>query len=273
MTFKTELSKKTGIKEELLPAGYQRIGDIIILNMKPGLDEEKIAQAVHELQPTAKTIMIKETGITGEYREPHLRKIWGNGTETIHNEHDCKFKIDVTKVMWAKGNMNERKRIYTVARDGENVLDMFCGLGYFSIPLAKHHPTSKIIAIEKNPEAVKLLKENIELNKLTNITVIQADSKIEAPKHEKWAERIIMGYIPEPREFLPMAFTALKDKGTIHYEGIRNAGEEETLYEPVQEEGERNGYKCELIHTQNVKSYGPKRWHVVVDVECEKIKQ
>lgn len=266
MEFKAELSKKTGIKE--VPAGYQMIGDILILNLKPGLDKEKIGEAVHELVPNAKTIMVKESGITGEYREPHLTKLWGDGTITIHNEHDCKFRIDVNKVMWAKGNINERKRIYSIAKDGENVLDMFAGLGYFSIPIAKHHPTSKVISIEKNPEAVQLLKENVKLNKLENVTVIHGDSRTDSPKN--WADRVIMGYIPEPVEFLPSAFNALKNKGIIHYEGVRNAGEEETLYEPVKNEGIKQGFTALLLHTQIVKSYGPKRNHVVVDVECIK---
>jgi len=82
-----------------------------------------------------------------------------------------------------------------------------------------------------------------------------------------------MGYIPEPREFLESAFKALKKQGVIHYEGVRTIGEEKTLFEPVRLEGEKQGYKCKLLNTQIVKSYGPKRNHVVVDVECKHFKK
>jgi len=270
MSFKEKLSKKTGVKEELLPSGYQMIGDIIILNLKPDTPAKKIANAVHELIPSAKTIMQKVSGISGEYRKPNLKKLWGNGTETIHVEHGCKFLMDVTKVMWAKGNLSERKRIASLVKPGERVLDMFAGLGYFSIPIAKHNPTARVVSIEKNPEAYEFLKKNVELNKLSNVKTILGDSKIEALNYK--AERIIMGYIPEPREFLESAFKALS-QGVIHYEGVRTVGEEETLFEPVREEGKKQGYECRLLNTQVVKSYGPKRNHVVVDVECKKLKK
>lgn len=266
MSLKERLHELTGINENLLPSGYQMIGDIIILNLKQGLDEEKIAKAIHKLIPSAKTICVKTGQISGEYREPQVKKVWGSDTETIHNEHGCKFLMDVTKVMWAKGNLSERKRIADQVKPGEEVLDMFAGIGYFTIPIAVHNPTAKIKSIEKNPNAIHYLKENVKLNKLNNVTIIQGDSKTEAVKHK--ADRIIMGYIPEPRDFLESAFKALKDKGVIHYEGVREIGKEETLFEPVKKEGTKQGYKCTLLNTQIVKSYGPKKKHVVVDVSC-----
>ena len=267
MNFKEQLSKITGIPKEELPTGYQMIGDIVILQLKNG-NEEKIAKAVSEIIPNAKTVCVKTGEITGEYREPSIKKIWGSITETTHHEHDCLFTFDVTKIMWAKGNMNERKRIASQPKKGENILDMFAGIGYFSIPLAKHNPTCQVLSIEKNPNAIHYLKKNAEINKLKNITIKEGDSMTDTPN--KWADRIIMGYIPEPIGFLKSAFKALKDKGVIHYEGVRNTGEEESLFLPVKEEGIKQGYECKLLHTQTVKSYGPKRWHIVVDVECIK---
>jgi len=267
MKLREMLHEKTGIKKELLPNGYQMIGDIIILNLKEGAPAKKIALAVHEIAPNAKTIMQKTAGITGEYRKPSLKKLWGDGTITIHHEHECLFKIDVKRVMWAKGNINERKRIASLVKENEVVLDMFAGLGYFTIPIAKHNANAQVISIEKNPEAYKFLNENVKLNKLNNIKTILGDSKKIALNYK--ADRIIMGYIPEPIRFLESAFKALKEKGTIHYEGVRNIGKEETLFTPVMEEGLKQGYTCRLLKTQVVKSYGPKRNHVVVDVLCE----
>ncbi|MFA5406111.1 MAG: class I SAM-dependent methyltransferase family protein [Candidatus Nanoarchaeia archaeon] len=267
MRFREKLSKTTGIKEILLPNGYQMIGDIMILNLSSSVNAKKIAKAASKLVP-CKTIMMKTDIITGEFRAPQLKKLWGKETITTHHEHECLFELDVTKVMWAKGNLNERKRIASLPKAGERILDMFAGLGYFTIPIGVHNPNVNITSIEKNPEAYKYLCQNIKLNKLTNVTPILGDSMIEAPKHK--ADRIMMGYIPEPHEFLASAFKALKDKGVIHYEGIRSAGKEESLFEPVNEEGIKQGYKCELLHTQLVKKYGPKNNHVVVDVLCYK---
>ncbi len=269
MSFKKLLSKETGLPEELLPSGYQMIGDIIILNLKNNVNEELISKAVHKLVPSAKTICVKTGIIKGEYREPQVRKIWGEDTITIHKEHGCKFMIDVTKVMWAKGNLHERIRIAKLINKNDKVLDMFAGIGYFTIPIAVHNKQARIISIEKNPIAYELLIKNIRLNKISNVKPILGDSMIESLKYKDWATRIIMGYIPEPREFLKSAFTAINE-GFIHYEGVRRVGEEETLFNPVKSVGEKMGYSCELINTQIVKSYGPKRNHVVVDVRVKR---
>ena len=121
MGIKEQLSEKTGLAKDLLPSGYQMIGDIIILNLRPGLPAKKIALAIHELVPSAKTIMQKVSGIKGAFRVPQLKKLWGNGTITIHKEHDCLFEMDVTKVMWAKGNLAERKRLALLVKPNELV--------------------------------------------------------------------------------------------------------------------------------------------------------
>ena len=278
MTLKDELKKK--LKKELnedelnlLPSGYQMIGSIIILNIKDDLrkHEELIVKAVHELVPYAKTICIKEGGIKGEFREPQIRKAWGGITETIHHEHGAQFKLDVTKVMWAKGNINERKRIADLVQQGEVIIDFFAGIGYFTILMAMNGPRI-IYAIEKNPAAFHYLIENIKINRLDNVKALLGTSKELALECEK-ADRIIMGYLPEPEEFLETAFKCLKKKGVIHYEGIKSKETINELFETVKNKGVKQGYKCELINTQLVKSYGPKKWHVVVDIACEKINE
>lgn len=275
MTLKDELKKK--LKEELseeelelLPSGYQMIGDIIILNLKDALKkyEDSIVKAVHELAPYAKTICVKEGSIKGEYRKPNLRKAWGGSTETIHHEHGAQFKMDVTKVMWAKGNINERKRIAGLVSTREVIIDMFAGIGYFTILMAMKGP-SVIHAIEKNPTAYNYLVENVRINNLDNVKPLLGDSKELALTCGK-ADRIMMGYLPEPKEFLETAFKSLKDEGVIHYEGIKSKDDANELFETVKNEGEKQGFQCRLLNTQFVKSYGPRKWHIVVDCACEK---
>ncbi len=264
--FKKKLIKLTGRSD--VPSRYQMIGDILILNKE--VDDE-IVEAIRKIIP-AKTICARVGEIKGEFRTPQIKKLWGNGFETIHKEHGCLFKLDVSKIMWAKGNINERKRIASLVKENEKIIDMFAGIGYFSIPIAVYNPSTKIISIEKNPVAYNYLLENIKLNKVKNITPILGDSKIETLKFKNWATRIIMGYLPEPKEFLDSAFYAL-DEGYIHYEGIRKKGEEETLFLNVKKVGEKNGYKCKLEHIEFVKSYKPKEYHIVVDVFCQRVKQ
>ena len=109
--------------------------------------------------------IVKLGSINGPKREPDVEILVGDNTETIHRENHCFFKLDVAKMMWSKGNTTERKRIGTIVKDGEIVVDMFAGIGYFSIPIAVHSKPEKIYSIEINPVSYSYLKENIALNK------------------------------------------------------------------------------------------------------------
>lgn len=276
MGIKEELIKELGTElsgSELkdLPASYQMIGDIIILNLKPSINKykQRIADYLLKKLTYVKTVCEKIGQIEGEYREPQIRKIAGNGTETIHHEHGCKFLLDVTKVMWAKGNINERKRIGTLVTQGEVVLDMFAGIGYFSVPMAVLSKPKVIYSIEKNPVAYDYLVKNIELNGVKwLIKPIKGDSKIEALKLEK-ADRIIMGYLPEPYEFLDTAFKSIKDKAWIHYEGI-SGDDTKKIEERITKKGKEHGFKVKIDSVTFVKKYRPRTWHVVINAYVTK---
>jgi len=82
--------------------------------------------------------IVKLGRISGLKREPDVEVIIGEGTETVHRENKCGFKLDVSKIMWSKGNTTERKRMSLLPEDGEIIVDMFAGIGYFSIPMAVH---------------------------------------------------------------------------------------------------------------------------------------
>src|SRR3989338_4297091 len=170
MPFKEQLKEKLKekIKEdelELLPSGFQRIGDIIILNLKKGLIiyKSEIGKAVSNIFPNIKTICNRTGEITGEFREPQIEVIYGDkNTETIVIENGCKYKFDAGKIMFAKGNLNERVRIAGLVKKGEIVVDMFAGIGYFTLNIGRAGKAKKVYSIEKNPVSFKYLQENIK---------------------------------------------------------------------------------------------------------------
>ncbi len=238
---------------------YQRIGDIVIV--KRELSTEEIKKIVEKTK--CKTILKATTHITGEFREPHYKIIYGKETETIHKEHGCLFKLDVAKIMYSQGNIKERERISRIGMKNEVVIDMFAGIGYFSIPLAKYSNPKKVYAIEKNPTSFYYLTENIKLNKLKNVTAILSDNRDVSLK----GDRIIMGYIHKTHKFLDKAFSFLKEEGIIHYhetvaESILNRPIERLKYY-----AEKNNYKLESYKLYKIKKYAPGVWHVVVDAK------
>ncbi len=258
-------------KLDFLPSGFQLIGDIAILGIKSEIKkyEKQIGNSVLKNFRYVKTVCSKGR-ISGEKREPKIKIIAGRkNTITIHKENGCLFKIDVSKLMFSKGNTTERGRLPGLVKPDETIVDMFAGIGYFSIPIAKKNPLCRICAIEINPVAVKYLKENCVLNRINNIQIVKGDCRKESSKLQKTADRVIMGYLPKTYDYLPYAFRFLKKKGIIHYHDVY--GEKDLWERPVEilkKAAQKSGYKLErILYKGIVKSYAPGKLHIVVDAE------
>lgn len=208
-----------------------------------------------------KTIM-KINHIQGTRREPVYKLLYGSETETINKENNCLFKLDLSKVMWSKGNNNERLRIAKLVEDKETVIDMFAGIGYFSIPIGVHSNARKVYSIEINPNSYHFLCENIKLNKLNNIVPILGDCKDETPKLK--ADRIVMGYVKTTHHYLSTAINSLNKGGIIHYhETVPDKLIETRPIERIISQA--NGRDVELLKINKIKRYAPGVEHVVID--------
>ena len=245
---------------------YQKVGDIVLV--KRDLSREEIEYILNKTR--CKTI-VKYEGIVGDLRKPRIKILYGSETETIHKEYGCLFKLDISKVMWSMGNIEERKRMAHISNPKEVVVDMFAGIGYFSIPMAKYSKPKKIYGVEINPEAYYYLRENIRLNRLRNIQPILGDNR--DLDLENVADRVIMGYVLKTRYFLDKAFQLLKEEGgVIHY---HDTLPEKALYsegvQSIRRATEVHNYRLTSYEIRKVKKYAPGVWHVVIDAKvCSK---
>ena len=261
-------------KKQFLPGGYQQIGDIAILNLKKEVESysSEIAEFILDRFPRFRTVCLKEEIIKGELRIPAVKVIAGEDrTETIHKENGCLYRIDVAKVMFSQGNKFERMRLTSLVKPGETVIDMFAGIGYFSIPIARFSKPAKIIAIDKNPDSYRFLKENVRLNCVQHvIEPLLGDSK--NIEFRERADRIIMGYLPNTGDFLPSAFKLLKFHGIIHYhDTFLHTDLWKKPIKILDKEAENAGFRMkEISYKHVVKHYGPKIDHVVLDAVFEK---
>jgi tRNA wybutosine-synthesizing protein 2 len=268
MTLKEQLVSH-GFKPEYVPGGYQIIGDILLAKFPASTQKKKIAKAIAKILPNVRVVCeIKRIG--GEFRKPKIAVLFskrGKSLETIHIENGVRFALDVSKIMFSKGNLAERARLISKVRPDEVIIDMFAGIGYFSLGLAKS--AAKIYSIEKNPVALKYLKQNIALNGISDIVAIRGDCR--KAKIEEKADRVLMGYFPGTQKFLPAAFKFLKSHGVIHYHNIYN--EQAMRTKPIDEleaAAKKAGYKIVGFAQHVVKSYAPHVWHIVVDAEVKK---
>ena len=280
MGFKDNLKEKIKdflTEEELsvLPRGFQTVGKVIILKLNPILIEKReiIGKTYLKLLPNIRSIYINLGKVVGAFREPeNIEYVAGEDNPIVeHKEHGIIYRFDITKIMFSKGNINERKYLPTLVNDGEIIIDMFAGIGYFSLPIAKHASPEKIYSIEINPVSYKSLVENIKINHLEEkIIPILGDSKKEVLNLSKSgirADRVIMGVLPAPKDFIREALSLVKDNGSIfHYEGVISKEDFLSLFEEFHNKAKKMDFKSELKARRYVKSYGPNLYHAVLDI-------
>ncbi|MHA1720250.1 MAG: class I SAM-dependent methyltransferase [Promethearchaeota archaeon] len=278
---KTELKNNAEFPDtllHLLPRGYQELNHIAILNLKPELQNyaKIISESMQKILPSLKAIWQRTGRIEGKYRQPEgLTHLWGDkSSEIIISENHVKYKFDFTKIMFAKGNITERRILPTRINEGELIVDMFAGIGYFSLGIAKTKKPKKIYSIEWNPEAFKYLNENIQINHVDSIiTPLFGDCKekvAELKQKNILADRIIMGLLPAPVDAIPSALSIVKETGTIIvYEGIEEK-ESMKLFTEFSTIASREGFQTSLIERRIVKNYKPHLYHVVIEILVSK---
>jgi len=201
---------------------YELIGDIAIIDQH----EENVMDIATVLlqHKNIKTVFQATSAVSGEYRTRELLFITGeNKRETIYRENGCRYLLDVTNVYFTPRLSTERMRIAGQVTDGEKVVDMFAGIGPFSILIAKRFPLSHVIAIDKNPVAIKYLRENAKLNKIKNIEIKEGDSREEVAGISD-ADHIIMNLPHSAIEFIDAALGIIKRGGIIHFYAISHVG-------------------------------------------------
>src|ERR1035437_4380325 len=222
--FYFEFQKKKHLLKDLLDfsPSYEVIGDIALL--EEDLNQQKaskIANFLIRTQPNIKTVLKPLTPVIGEFRLREFRIIAGEPkTETVHREYGCSYKVDLSKAYFTPRLSTERSRILSWIKEGDVIIDMFAGVGPYSILLAKSKKPLNVLAIDKNPDAVYYLKENITLNSAKNIEAIEGDSREEAKKFANTADHVIMNLPHRAHEFLDSAILLTKPGGIIHYYGI-----------------------------------------------------
>lgn len=239
---------------------WKKIGNILILDNKFIVQSDKQLKELSD-KHKVKTVM-KVDHIHGTKREPVIKLLYGEDTETINKENGCLFKLDLKKVMWSKGNNNERIRIAKLVEDNETVIDMFAGIGYFSIPIGVHSNAKQVYSIEINPNSFHYLKENIKLNKINNIIPLLGDCMDITPEYS--ADRIIMGYVKTTHHYLKTAIDSLNKGGVIHYHETVPGKLMDTR--PINRIKEVAGDRSvEFLKLNKVKKYSPGVFHVVCD--------
>lgn len=281
-SFKDHLKKFLSDEEiSILKSSLEIIGTIAILKIPESLTSKEglIGEAILELNKNVKTVLKQASSVNGDFRIRSFSWIAGEKqTETIHREHGCLLKVDVSKVYFSPRLQFERLRIAQLVNPGEVVINMFAGVGSFSIVIAKKSKPSKVYSIDLNPVAIKYLKENIVLNKVEDIVVpILGDAKeVINLKLLNTANRVLMPLPIKAYEYLHEAIIALRNfSGWIHYYDFTYAKKHENpkqkVIEKVKSKLDSVKFPIEFLiqNSRIVRSVGPNWYQVVLDIHVK----
>ena len=257
---------------DFIPNKWEKIGDVVTIKLdeKTQPYQKEIGKAFSNVL-NCKTTLLDTGGITGDLREPNIKIIYGSPEcETVHNENGIKYKLNPCKLMFSSGNIDERKRMGEITKKDEIVVDLFAGIGYFTLPIAVHGKAKKIFACEKNPLAYNYLCQNIVLNNVSGkVEPIKGDNRQVAPTNV--ADRVLLGFFKETKKFLKTAVQCLKNnEGIIHYHDVfpDKSVPEEALHHINAVVNEYNK-ESELLKFRRVKSYAPGIGHYVFDIRIK----
>ena len=263
-----------------LPRKWTRVGSVLVIQIPGTL--ENYAQEIGEAYATLPGIssVVAKAKIAGELRQPvQVRLLYGNNTETTVTEHGIRYRLDVSKLMWSAGNVGWRagprgspgvKKIYEFQKP-QVILDCFAGIGYFTLQLARAYPDARVVAIDKNPESVQYLRQNIELNRFENIEVVHEDCR---NVHQK-ADVVHLGYIGDTLRFLPHASAQLHNGGVLILHDVfrrseyhvKRSSEWAAVPERLRQELEQETPGLRVMRVARVKNFGPGTAHLAIRLE------
>ncbi|NXW54799.1 TYW2 protein, partial [Eurystomus gularis] len=205
-----------------VPRAWQRHGDLILLG------EDSFRAALWEkLGPTlwetvasalgARRLAKRGRVLPDGLRSPTVTLLLGQDGWVEHVDNGIRYTFDVTKCMFSPGNITEKLRVASLPCAGEVLVDLYAGIGYFTLPFLVHAAAAFVHACEWNGHAVEALQRNLVLNGVQDrCRVHHGDSR--QLELRDVADRVNLGLIPSSEEGWPVACRVLKKStgGVLH---------------------------------------------------------
>jgi tRNA wybutosine-synthesizing protein 2 len=256
----------------LVPDKWEQHGDVLVLRLPDALlpHAAEVGAAFARVFGL-KSVLHDAGGVSGELREMRATLVHGDDPVAEHVEDGIRYRFDASRIMFASGNFEERRRAGAFHAAGETVVDMFAGIGYFTLPLAVRARPAKVHALEKNPLSFRYLEENVRINGVEDVVEPWLGDNREFPR-EGIADRVLMGYFPGTAAFLPKAMRLLKPEGgVVHYHDTAHERSwKEEMTRAVLDAARACGAVVVFEGARVVKSHSPGVVHAVLDVRVRR---
>ncbi len=270
-------------------SAFDQIGSIVVVRIPDSLlvKRYEIGQALLDEIKVAKSVFCQSSAVSGEYRTRKLQVIAGvDDTTTEYKESGCRFVVDVENAFFSPRLSHERERIADVTCDGDVMLNMFGGIGMFSIITAMQNMCT-VYNIDSNPIAAALCDKNIALNEYTRKnkkrrrkmagTVYSICGDVSQVIRDKFStnmfDRTLMLLPERSDEFLDSAIHATKSGGVIHYYMHIHADSKKDapgLSEEHYLDVTSHRVHSDVLHSRIVRAVGPRYYQTVVDAKIHK---
>jgi len=258
-----------------LPHAMDFVGDIAVVEIPPELEGHRktIGEAVLKTHKRVGTVLAKSGAVEGVYRLRGFQIIAGvEKTETVHREHGCVYHVDLAKAYFSPRLSHEHDRVASQVKEGETVIDMFAGVGPFSILIAKKRGNVQVYAIDVNPDAVDFLRRNVAANRVEKkvVPILGDAGQVVKESLTGVADRVIMNLPERAIEYVDVACEAIKPEGGImHYYEFTSASNplETAKVRLIEAVKQTNRSVKKILIAKNVRATAPFEWQIVVDAQ------
>ncbi|XP_019328357.1 PREDICTED: tRNA wybutosine-synthesizing protein 2 homolog, partial [Aptenodytes forsteri] len=205
--------------ERDVPRAWQRHGDLVLLSedsFRAAL-WEKLGTVLWEMVASAlgaRRLARRGRILPDGMRSPSVTLLLGQDSWVEHVDNGIRYTFDVTKCMFSPGNITEKLRVASLPCSGEVLVDLYAGIGYFTLPYLVHAAAAFAHACEWNGHAVEALRRNLALNGVQDrCRVHHGDSR--QLELRNVADRVNLGLIPSSEEGWPVACRVLKGTGGV----------------------------------------------------------
>jgi len=259
-------------------SSFDIIGDLAVIKIPDSLLFKKklIGDTLLLNIPNLKSIFLQNTAVDGEYRLRGLELIAGeNKYVTIYKEYGCKFFVNIASSYFSPRLSTERLRISNLISKNETIINMFAGIGTFSIIIAKKVPVL-IYNIDSNIDAYILSKINSKLNKVQDHIISlhgNAQNIMSSQLCDKKVDRILMPLPEKAFEFIDVSINCLKPSGGyMHFFSHIKSDTKSKVINDSENYVHYlfSKYNYQIKHTQIVRDVGPRIYQTVTDIFLQK---
>ena len=154
--------------------------------------------------------------------------------------------------------------------ENETIVNMFAGVGTYSVVIAKANKTCRVYSIDSNSAASELDRINAKLNKVQDRVFSICGDAVEVIEASLagQADRVLMPLPERAKEFVDSAVLALKEEGIVHYFAhIKADGKKASQEMGLKVTHETFAkYDHHILGVRVVREVGPRMFQIVADV-------